>query len=632
MILKVYAEKRTVYRAFCRAIDIKQHHTLIAGNFIELLDNIGPQHLACQQNTLERQRFVVLLQIINKYVEKSRSHVAEVNTLLQDTVAECRRIFAFFVRHDIEAFAAEHRNRQLLDRRVKRQGRYQPHRGAALRKITQRMRNVQKVAVLHHHTLGLPGRAAGVDNVGCRIWPCRRQRSWLAGLDIPQVKMPARAGRAAGTLHNAHVKTKGIGLTARNKGRKKHFNRLRAFCRPGCKKTPGYKQLCRALKPQQGRLVSRGQSLLHDVGPQIVLAIHVAHGPHKYAATGCKAFYGMVKNPAQIIVAGKTLHHAVENHKVKTFIVKKTDVHCFHTVGGYAGWAGQVQHPVQLVSCNIYRRIAAGGSGKRLGHQTRSTAHIKHTFAAPLVCAQHNICGKPCFLQHAVSHTRKHFRGEGLRIQIIQPATVATGLGNVLPVFGAAQAAAFQHIGKHWRIKAKHVGNIGVAVTVVLGLGQRGPVCHKQPHGPEHGFLPCTRQFAFYRHVHGAGTHNADGGGKIHGPAPAQHPNGCFRPVVLRLYKASNARRKIFQLCKREAAVTTGKGRKIRIFFRNSTNQCFKAAPCRNGCGGTGSRGRQIRGLRARQTGGRSPGRFFVQTILCGSAKSDVSNLHRTIP
>ena len=60
--------------------------------------------------------------------------------------------------------------------------------------------------------------------------------------------------------------------------------------------------------------------MLPDGCPQVVLAIHIAHSAHKNAAASSEAFYCVVKHPAQIIVAGKAIHNAVEHHKIKLFI------------------------------------------------------------------------------------------------------------------------------------------------------------------------------------------------------------------------------------------------------------------------------------------------------------------------
>ena len=79
MIGAINAKGTAVYRAFCRAIHIEQHHIFVAGYGIKFLNDIWPQHLASQQHTPERQGLVALLQIIHQHIKKGRGHVAQVN-------------------------------------------------------------------------------------------------------------------------------------------------------------------------------------------------------------------------------------------------------------------------------------------------------------------------------------------------------------------------------------------------------------------------------------------------------------------------------------------------------------------------------------------------------------------------
>ena len=70
------------------------------------------------------------MKVIPQHIKKGRGHVAQVNASFEGAGAECRRIFALLVRHDIQGLAAKQRNRQLLDGRIKRERRNQPHSAA----------------------------------------------------------------------------------------------------------------------------------------------------------------------------------------------------------------------------------------------------------------------------------------------------------------------------------------------------------------------------------------------------------------------------------------------------------------------------------------------------------------------
>ena len=154
MVAHIYAKGAAVHRAFRRAVHIEQHHILVAGDGVKFADHIGPQHLARQQQRLERQRLALPGKPVCKHVEKRGCHVAQVKPALTRAGAKKRGVLAFFVRQHVQALAAEDRHRQLLHRGVKRQGRNQPHPLATRRIGAQGAQNMHEVAVLYHHPLG----------------------------------------------------------------------------------------------------------------------------------------------------------------------------------------------------------------------------------------------------------------------------------------------------------------------------------------------------------------------------------------------------------------------------------------------------------------------------------------------
>ena len=103
-------------------------------------------------------------------------------------------------------------------------------------------------------------------------------------------------------------------------GGERHFHRHRAARRPHHKKLAGNKQLGRGIKPQQAGLIAGGKGMGLQGCPQIIAAIQIAHSTHKNQTFWREHLYGVIQHPAQIIVAGKAIHNAVEHHKIKMLI------------------------------------------------------------------------------------------------------------------------------------------------------------------------------------------------------------------------------------------------------------------------------------------------------------------------